>query len=68
MTDMIALFHTIDSLSPDEKRHLLEYLEHQKPEETPSQGLIFDMQPGAMGMSPDFDDELPDEFWPGKDA
>lgn len=46
---------------------LCSQLEEQRGETTPKK-RIFDMHPGAMLMSPDFNDPLPDEFWLGKDA
>jgi hypothetical protein len=70
MIDMDELLRTLNTLSPEQKKQVIDYL--QQPEngaEEPSrQGLIFNMHPGAMVMSPDFDDELPDEFWLGNDA
>ena len=48
---------------------------YEKPQSSSAQGKvaapsqkqrIFDLHPGAMIMSEDFDDELPDEFWLGK--
>ena len=64
MINMDELFRTLKTLSPEQKRQVIDYL--QQPEngtdEPSRRGLILNMHPGAMVMSPDFDDELPDEF------
>lgn len=72
MKNLQALFQEVDSLKPDEVRALYYYIvEHhiqfvgQKSTET-IQPRVLGLNPGAW-MSDDFDAELPDEFWFGKD-
>jgi hypothetical protein len=72
MINMDELLRTLNTLSPAQKKQVIDFLQQPQPEngseEPARQGLILNMHPGAMVMSPDFDDELPDEFWLGKDA
>jgi antitoxin (DNA-binding transcriptional repressor) of toxin-antitoxin stability system len=36
------------------------------PAETPKKPRVFDLHPGAIWTSDDFDEPLPDEFWLGE--
>ena len=68
MTDLQTLFRTVDELTPDEKQQLIDYLQQSQPERAAEPEVrIFDLHPGAMVMSDDFDDELPDSFWLGEE-
>jgi hypothetical protein len=68
MADLDALFEAIDSLTPDERKRLADYLhEQEQGNRRPEQNQrIFGMHRGAMVMRDDFDDELPDSFWLGE--
>lgn len=68
MTDLQTLFRTVDELTAHEKQQLIEYLQQSQPEPTAKPGKrIFDLHPGAIVMSDDFDAELPDSFWLGEE-
>jgi hypothetical protein len=60
MSDLQALFQTVDTLTEDEKEALLEYLQRQKTSPTVGNtpARVLDLHPGAMTMSDDFNDEL----------
>ena len=42
--------------------------ERSRSKSLPQGERVAGLHPGAIVMSPDFDDPLPDEFWLGKDA
>ena len=64
------LLQAVDSLSPEQKRLLREHMNNESVqiEVDLSKPRVFDLHPGAMWTSDDFDDPLPDEFWLGEDA
>lgn len=67
MIDMQTLRQTIRTLTPAELEELKAYIEQIQ--QTPPPTLkerIFNMHPGAIEISDDFTDPLPDEFWFGK--
>lgn len=66
MTDLLELFDAVDRLNDSEKEQLKAYLNRQKQKSQPSV-ITFDLHPNAMTMSDDFDAELPDTFWFGKE-
>jgi hypothetical protein len=66
MVDLMTLFELVDSLPSDQKQALLEHLQRQQEQAQPVLERIFDLHPGAMEMSADFDDDLPDSFWFGE--
>jgi hypothetical protein len=63
------LLKVVDSLSPEQKRLLREHMnnENVQSEVDLSKPRVFDLHPGAMWTSDDFDDPLPDEFWLGEE-
>lgn len=65
MTDLMEILEAVDRLNEEDKAQLKAYLNRVS---TPAKTapIIFDLHPGAMVMSDDFDDELPDEFWFGE--
>ena len=72
MADAEAVIEQIQNMPQEEQRKVRDFLntntgtngagESDKPK-APIAGL----HPGAMEMSPDFDEPLPDEFWLGKE-
>ena len=64
------LLKVVDSLSPEQKRVLREHIDTEttQNEVDLSKPRILGLHPGAIWMSDDFDDPLPDEFWLGDDA
>lgn len=74
MTDLDALFHVVDELTPDELKQLYAYiLENRvqfmgKSPETSSKPRVLGLHAhlGKAWMSEDFQDELPDSFWLGE--
>ncbi len=64
------LLKMVDTLSPEEKRLLQEHINNESVQSGVdlSKPRVFDLHPGAMWTSDDFDDPLPDEFWLGEDA
>ena len=69
MSDLEAIFRTIDELSSEEKLQIVEYIQTlSEPEiEKMPRLRVFDLHEGAIWMSDDFDDELPDSFWLGEE-
>ncbi len=65
MADFQTVLQVVDTLSDDEKQRLLKYLQGQHIEGKPLKvtGRILDLHRGAVTMSDDFDEELPDSFW-----
>jgi hypothetical protein len=63
------LLKMVDTLSPEEKRLLRERIDTEtiSTEVDLSKPRILGLHPGAIWMSDDFDDPLPDEFWLGDD-
>lgn len=64
------LLKVVDTLSPEQKSLLREHIDKESVQNVVdlSQPRVFDLHPGAMWTSDDFDDPLPDEFWLGDDA
>ncbi len=64
------LLKVVDSLSPEQKRLLREHIDNESIQNVVDLGQprVFNLHPGAMWTSDDFDDPLPDEFWLGDDA
>ena len=68
MTDMDALYQAVDELTPEEREQLLEYIQQARQAPTgPLKERVFGLHRGAITMSDDFDDELPDSFWFGEE-
>jgi hypothetical protein len=76
MTDMQTLLQTVDELSPEELRELYLYIVEnhiqfrggEAPESKPQKRILgLHAHLGPSWMSDDFDAELPDEFWFGKE-
>ena len=67
MSDLEAIFRTIDELSSEEKLQIVEYIQTQPEIEKMPRLRVFDLHEGAIWMSDDFDDELPDSFWLGEE-
>lgn len=65
MADLEQVFRTIDQLTPEEKQQVVAYIQAQHRSGTSTQPRTPGLFPGIW-MSDDFDDELPDSFWPGK--
>lgn len=68
MTNMQALFQMVEQLNPDEWQQLKAFLEEHPPQETLYEEDTSPRVPGLFAgqrgwISPDFNDELPDEFW-----
>lgn len=63
------LLKAVDSLSPEQKRLLRQHIDTETTttEVDMSKPRILGLHPGAIWMSNDFDDPLPDEFWLGDD-
>ena len=72
MVDIIAVFRTIDAMTPEERQQVLDYLKRRLPEqnsEQPKQRIAgLHEHLGHAWISDDFNDELPDSFWFGDDA
>ena len=69
MSTLAEIEHAADALPPEEFAMLLAHLaERSRSKSLPQGERVAGLHPGAIVMSPDFDDPLPDEFWLGKDA
>ena len=66
MTELMEILEAVERLNEEDKAQLKAYLNRASTPVKPSP-IIFDLHPGAMVMSDDFDDELPDEFWFGEE-
>jgi hypothetical protein len=62
MTNMQAVFQTVDSLTPEEREQLRLYLEQHPAPPVRPQTRIPGLFVGGW-ISEDFTAELPDEFW-----
>lgn len=70
MLELKTILDAIRELTPEELAQVRKAVEAESEKLTakpPTQKRIFDLHPGAMWMSDDFDDPLPDEFWLGED-
>ncbi len=67
MTDLNTLYRAVDDLSPEEKRMLLDYIQHGEVITHRPAQRVFGLHPNAIWISEDFDDELPDSFWLGEE-
>lgn len=64
MTDLQILFRMVDTLTPEERQQLYEYLGKQaQPLSQKQRTLGLHAHLEGFWMSDDFDAELPDEFW-----
>lgn len=71
MLELKTILAAIRELTPEELELVRQAVDAEKDKiapTTPAKQRIFDLHPGAMWMSDDFDDPLPDEFWLGEDA
>jgi hypothetical protein len=67
--DLESLYQTVDQLDPQQRAKLLTYLTSGQRDAQPQHNTAewqFDLAPGAIQTTPDFDDPLPDEFWLGE--
>jgi hypothetical protein len=69
MINLNDVLTTVDALTDEQKLVVIEHLRRstEKSSETPQHARIFNMHSGAMNMSDDFDDELPESFWFGEE-
>jgi hypothetical protein len=69
MTDLRVVLEMVNTLSDGDKDALMRYLEKNKQESliSKSKKRILDLHPGAITITDDFNDELPDEFWFGEE-
>jgi ribosomal protein L7/L12 len=69
MADMDKLIEQIDELSLAEIEELIEYLKVQRDlkEDKPKKPFILGLHPGAITITDDFNDPLPDSFWLGEE-
>ena len=61
MANLKAILRTIDELTPEERQKIVEYI--QRRSEPGKQPRVVGLHAGAIQMSDDFDEALPDEFW-----
>lgn len=72
-TDLQSLYKVVDQLSEQERAQLMNYLAGGTDRPTlddaqpKNRGWTFDLAPGAIQTTPDFDDPLPDSFWLGEE-
>lgn len=70
MLELKTILDAIRELTPDELEQVRQVVEAESEKlaaTISAKQRIFDLHPGAMWMSDDFDDPLPDEFWLGED-
>lgn len=70
MTDLQQIMEQIDDLSITELEELQAFLQAQLERKAHGKGkkpFILDLHPGAITISDDFNDPLPDEFWLGEE-
>lgn len=70
MTDLQQIMEQIDDLSITEIEELQAFLQAQLERKAHGKGnkpLILGLHPGAITISDDFNDPLPDEFWLGEE-
>lgn len=68
--DLESLYTTIDQLDPQQRTQLISYLmSGKRPDaqgQSPSNEWQFNLAQGLIQTTSDFDDPLPDEFWPDR--
>lgn len=66
-----VVIEQIEKLSPTERERILAYLHgndiKEKSENAKAQAPVAGLHPGAMEMTPEFDEPLPENFWLGKE-
>jgi 3-phosphoglycerate kinase len=69
MINLNDVLKTVDALTDEQKVIVIEHLRRstEKQSDPTQTARIFNLHPGAMVMSEDFDDELPDSFWFGEE-
>jgi hypothetical protein len=69
MTNLQALYEAVRTLNDEERDQLRQYLDHleqQPASASPLPPRVLGLNVGAMTISDDFTDPLPDDFWLGE--